>query len=85
MAINELELGDIEGNVPANGQQKPAVPRARLVSVSVQLNVVADDGETLHPLQVAPVQVVANDWKHFDLDAQIADIQAQLGPRAVEQ
>jgi hypothetical protein len=53
-------------------------PKARLVSVTVQLNVVADDGATLHPLQIAPVNVTAADWPTFMLDAQLADVQRQL-------
>lgn len=56
----------------------PESPKARLVSVTVQLNVVADDGDTLHPLQIAPVNVTAADWPTFVLDAQLADVQRQL-------
>lgn len=56
----------------------PKTPKARLVSVTVQLNVVADDGTMLHPLQIAPVNVAAAEWPTFVLDAQLADVQRQL-------
>lgn len=58
-------------------------PKARLVSVTVQLNAVADDGTTLHPLQIAPVNVTAADWPEFVLDGQLADVQRQLDQGAV--
>jgi hypothetical protein len=75
MAISDLELGDLDESRNGTPEQKL---RARLVSVSVQLHVVADDGVTLHPIQVAPIQVSAAEWSTFSLEAQIADIQQQL-------
>lgn len=56
----------------------PQSPKARLVSVTVQINAVADDGDVLHPLQIAPVNVAAGEWPSFVLDAQLADVQRQL-------
>jgi hypothetical protein len=73
--------------VNPNGAETEEAPhlgsasRARLVSVTVQLQVVADDGSTLHPLQVAPISVSAGDWPTFDVDAQMADVQRQLDQR----
>jgi hypothetical protein len=57
----------------------PDTPKARLVSVTVQLEVVADEGGAmLHPLNIAPVKVRAADWSAFDLQMQLADVQKQL-------
>lgn len=69
----------------ANGE-RPALekdehvrgPRVRLIAVTLQLQVVADDGDTLNPLQVQPITVVAKDWETFSLEAQVADLQRQL-------
>jgi hypothetical protein len=61
----------------------PPAPKARLVSVTVQLNVVADDGDVLHPLQIAPVNVAAAEWPTFLLDGQLADVQRQLDQGAL--
>jgi hypothetical protein len=51
--------------------------RARLVAVTVHLTAVADDGETLHPLQLEPLVVPAAAWPP-DLDAVLAGVQRQL-------
>lgn len=60
----------------------PSAPRVRVVSVTVQLQVVADDGGPyLEPLVVQPITVKATDWAKFDLDTEIADLQRQLDER----
>jgi hypothetical protein len=52
--------------------------RARLVSVAVQLEVVADDGETLHPVETQAIRIPISDWSNWDLDVALAQIQEQL-------
>jgi hypothetical protein len=51
--------------------------RVRLVAATVHLTAVADDGETLHPLQLEPLVVPAAAWPP-DLDAVLAGVQRQL-------
>lgn len=68
---------------PVDGQEhtprpKPPGPKVRLVSVSLQLNAVIDDGTSLRGLQVAPVHVEYVDWAAFNLAAQVADLQHQV-------
>jgi hypothetical protein len=55
--------------------------RVRLVGATVHLTAVADDGETLHPLQLEPLGVPAAAWPP-DLDAVLADVQRQLDAAA---
>jgi hypothetical protein len=64
-------------------QRAPSPPRVRLVSVAVQLSLVADDGVNLDPIPVQPIQVRAVDWPMFNLDEQIADVQRQLGEQVL--
>ncbi len=52
--------------------------RVRLVSVTVQLQLVADDGTHLTPVQAPPVTVVAADWDTWDLAAHIAELERQI-------
>jgi hypothetical protein len=52
--------------------------KARLVGITLALEVVADDGDTLHPLQVQPVRINAADWVKWSLDDALTQIQAQL-------
>lgn len=62
----------------ANGADAPAASaRVRLVGVTLQLDVVTDDGETLTPVQVQPIPVTAAQWPAFDLEAVLAEIQQQ--------
>ncbi len=69
---------DIE-EVASNGDQSPARKlRARLVSVTVGLEVVADDGETLHPMELQSARIPASDWRNWNVDAALAQVQAQL-------
>lgn len=65
----------------SNGQALDAAAppmRARLVGVVLQLEVVADDGTTLHPIELQPMRVAAADWPGFALEDALAQIQAQL-------
>jgi hypothetical protein len=57
---------------------EPPRMRARLVGVVVSLEVVADDGVMLHPIDLQPIRVPANEWSGFSLDVALAQIQAQL-------
>lgn len=52
--------------------------RVRLVGVVVSLEVVADDGATLHPIELQPLRVPATEWAGFDIDTALAQVQAQL-------
>lgn len=74
MTITENTATSPNGGAPA---EAPTV-RARLVSVTVQLNLVADDGATLDPIAVQPIQVRALEWASFRIEDQIADVQRQL-------
>lgn len=49
----------------------------RLVAFALQLELVADDGETLAPLDVAPVRYPAAAWPP-DLHALIDQVQRQI-------
>jgi hypothetical protein len=60
-----------------NGTKAPAPPRVRLVGVTLQLDVVTDDGETLTPVRVQPIPVTAAQWPTFDLGPVLAEIEAQ--------
>ncbi len=66
----------------ANGENPvaEALPnqRVRLVAVTLQLQVVVDDGTVLEPLQVQPITITAREWENFDLGAQVGDLQRQL-------
>lgn len=53
---------------------------ARLVSVAVQLDVVADDGETLHPVETQAIRIPASEWPNFHIDVALAQLQEQLRP-----
>ena len=58
--------------------------KARLTAVQVQPIIVADDGTTLHPVQVPPLSIPAPEWEHFaadGLEQVLADVQAQLDAR----
>jgi hypothetical protein len=61
-----------------NGAEPPRRLRARLVSVTVQLEVVADDGDTLHPVELQPTRIPAADWPLWHADVALAQIQEQL-------
>jgi hypothetical protein len=54
--------------------------RVRLVLVDIQASVVLDDGDTLTPAQMAPIQVPANEWPEVvdALQAKLDDLQARL-------
>lgn len=58
--------------------------RIRLVAVTVQLNVVSDDGDILTPLGVEPIQLTAAQWSEWQLDAVIAEIDRQYREKATD-
>lgn len=87
--MNVLEGELARAEAAGNGHESPdgpsAKPRlwARLVAVSVQLEVVADDGTTLHPVGVQPIRVAAADWPKFDLAQKVAEVEREInGPNA---
>lgn len=58
--------------------------RLRVVSVVVQIEAFADDGETLTPLSVQPLRIPVRDWRRFveeGFDAAITDLQARVEER----
>lgn len=66
-----------------NGAKTEApVKRLRLVGVTVALDVVVDDGDTLTPIQVQPIPVTAAQWPTFDLAAVLAEIETQAVAQA---
>lgn len=84
MNVIEGELARAEA-AGANGTEPredatPAKPRlwARLVAVSLQLEVVADDGTTLHPVGMQPIRVAAADWANFDLAQKVAEVEREI-------
>lgn len=82
MNVLEGELAVSEATPNGNGvrEDEPTKPRlwARLVAVSVQLELVADDGTTLHPIGVQPIRVAAADWEGFDLAQKIAEVEHEI-------
>lgn len=55
--------------------------RARAIAVTFTVEVVADDGEQLHPIETRPMRLPASDWQHWHLDIALAQIQEQLDQR----
>lgn len=66
----EREMAELVAN-----EAKPR--RARLASVTVQVNVVVDDGDVLEPIPVQSFTVAPAAWPP-DLGAVLADIQGQI-------
>lgn len=68
------------GQTAVDSIEAPPEPRmrARLVGVVISLEVVADDGDTLHPIELQPLRVPASEWAGFDIDITLAQVQAQL-------
>lgn len=58
--------------------EAPARLRLRPISVTVQLEVVADDGENLHPVETQAVRIAASEWPNWHLDVALAQLQGQL-------
>jgi hypothetical protein len=56
-------------------------PVARLVRATIQLDIVADDGQTLRPVPVAPFTLDAEELATFSPAAALAEVQRQLGAR----
>lgn len=60
-----------------NGDE-PRRLRVRLVTVAVHLEVVADDGEHLHPVETQTIRIAASEWPNWHLDVALAQLQEQL-------
>lgn len=52
--------------------------KVRLVSITLQISAVADDGETLEPLHLKPVTVTAKDWETFSVGELLVTLEKQL-------
>jgi hypothetical protein len=74
MTVPILDVEETNENGTTPGRRLAA----RLVSVTLQLEVVADDGETLHPIETKPIRIPAGDWPNFRTDVALAQIQEQL-------
>jgi hypothetical protein len=55
-----------------------AALRVRLVSVTIQLEVVADDGSTLHPIETQPVRIPAAAWPNWSILDAVDQLQEQV-------
>lgn len=53
--------------------------RLRVLKLIVQPVCLADDGETLSEVPVAPVEVPYARWADFDLEAALGPLRAQAG------
>lgn len=56
----------------------PPARRARMISATIEFNVVADDGDLLTPIPIQPITVLYTDWSTFSPDAVLAEVQARL-------
>jgi hypothetical protein len=72
-------MSDLALDLAAGNGAEPRRLRVRLVSVVVQLEVVADDGDTLHPVETQGVRVPASEWHNWHLDMALAQLQEQIG------
>jgi hypothetical protein len=66
-----------------NGAEPPPPPprlRARLIAVQLGLEIVADDGTTLHPVETRTIRIPASEWPAWDLEVALAQVQAQIEP-----
>jgi hypothetical protein len=54
--------------------------RVRLVSITVQVEAVADDGTTLHPIETQPVRIPISAWSSWHPDLALAELQSRLTP-----
>ncbi|WP_344003845.1 hypothetical protein, partial [Microbacterium paludicola] len=58
--------------------------RVRPVSVKVAIGAVLDDGETLTPMSMQPVEMTASQFAGFELAVQVAWVQEQIGAKRAE-
>ena len=58
-------------------------PRIRPVMVTITVEAVIDDGNTLTPIPLQPIQIPATIFEQFDLGEQVAVLQAQLDSHAL--
>lgn len=59
--------------------------KVRLLKVALQITVAVDDGDTLEEKTCEPVVLTPTQWAEFDLDAQIATLQAQIDTPALSE
>ena len=52
--------------------------RIRPVMVTITVEAVLDDGETLKPIPLAPMQIPAGEFSRFNLEENMAHLQAQI-------
>lgn len=58
--------------------------RIRPIVVMLQIEAVVDDGETLTPVQIAPIRLAPEQLAQFDLVAQLAQLQEQIDARETD-
>lgn len=58
--------------------------RIRPIAVRVTVQAVVDDGESLTPIELQPVEMTASQFGEFDLDAQVAWVQEQIEAKRQE-
>ena len=63
---------------PKSNGMGATIRRLRLVGITLSLDIVDDDGDTLTPVQVQPIAVTAAQWPTFDLAIVLAEIERQL-------
>jgi hypothetical protein len=52
--------------------------KVRPVSITITVQAVVDDGDTLTPVQIDPVQLTAAQYPGFDLVAELAGLESRL-------
>ena len=52
-------------------------PRVRIVDLILQVHAVADDGETLEPLEVSPIRLTERSFKGFSLAGLVDELQGR--------
>lgn len=83
--VNDMPVASIQPEPDDTGDlhdlPRRRRPRTRLVAVTVQLDVVTDDGDTLTPVGVQPIRLTAAEWHQWSLDATVAEIDRQLATK----
>lgn len=69
-------------NTTKSNGTKPQTARVRVAGAVVQLQVFVDDGETLQPLEVAPIALTVDGLVSFDLAGAVAQLQTQVDGRS---
>lgn len=52
--------------------------RVRLVTVTLHVEAVVDDGDTLAPIRIDPVKLTAAELARFDIAAELAQVEATI-------